>query len=215
MDFTQPFKLHVNACGSGLGAVLYQTHEDGIDAVIAYTSRSLTKAKSHYPTHRLEFLTLKWAVVKKFHKYLYGSTFDVYTDSNTLKYILTMAKLDAVSHQWVASLANYNFWLYYRGGKASIDADAILRVYWLGCIPYNSGIHLQVIAVGVLAMQDDAPEGPASPAEAYSCNLHILDPVQDGQQATCMTIEEWHQVLQTDSSLSLVIIRLWHRILGQ
>ena len=35
-DFIKPVKLHTDACGSGLGAVLYQTHEDGIDAVIAY-----------------------------------------------------------------------------------------------------------------------------------------------------------------------------------
>ena len=63
-DFTQPFKLHTDACGSGLGVVLYQTHEDGMDVVIAYASRSLTNAESHYPTHKLEFLTLKWAVVK-------------------------------------------------------------------------------------------------------------------------------------------------------
>ena len=69
-DFTQPFKLHTNACGSGLGAVLYQTHEDGRDAVIAYASRSLTKAKSHYPMHKLEFLAIKCAVVERFHKYL-------------------------------------------------------------------------------------------------------------------------------------------------
>ena len=56
----------------GLGPVLYQTQEDGMDAGIAYASRSLTKAKSYYPAYKLEFLTLKWAVVKKFHKYLYG-----------------------------------------------------------------------------------------------------------------------------------------------
>ena len=61
------------ACGTGLGAVLYQTWDDGTKAVIA--SRSLSKAESHYPAHKLEFLTLKWAVVKKFHEYLYGSTF--------------------------------------------------------------------------------------------------------------------------------------------
>ena len=98
MDFTQPFKLHTDACGSGLGAVLYQTHEYGMDAVIAYASRSLTKAKSHYPMHKLKFLALKWAVVEKFHKYLYGSTFDAYTDNNPLTYILMMAKLDVASH---------------------------------------------------------------------------------------------------------------------
>ena len=98
VDFTKPFKLHTDACGSSLGAVVYQTCEDGTDAVIAYASRSVTKAESHYPTHKLEFFALKWAVVENLHKYLYGSTFNVYTDNNPLTYILMMAKLDAVSH---------------------------------------------------------------------------------------------------------------------
>ena len=44
-DFMKHFKLHTNACGSVLGSVLYQTHEDGTDAVITYTSRNLTKLK--------------------------------------------------------------------------------------------------------------------------------------------------------------------------
>ena len=98
-DFTKPFKLHTDACGSGLGAILYQTHENDTDAVIAYASRSLTNAESHYPTHKQEFLTLRWAVVEKFHKYLYGSTFNVYIDNNPLTYILTMAKLDEAIYQ--------------------------------------------------------------------------------------------------------------------
>ena len=94
-----------------------QTHEDGMDSVIAYASRSLTKAKSHYPTHKLEFLALKWALVEKFYRFLFGSTFDIYMDNNPITYVLTTAKLDAVSHWWVASLANNNFWLYYQAGK--------------------------------------------------------------------------------------------------
>ena len=70
-DFTKPFKLHTDACSTGLGVVLYQTWEDGTEAVITYASRSLNKAESHYPAHKLEFLTLKWELVKKFHEYLY------------------------------------------------------------------------------------------------------------------------------------------------
>ena len=76
-DFTKPFKLHTDACGTGLGAILYQTWEDGTEAVMAYASRSLSKATSHYPVHKLEFLTLKWAVDEKFHEYLHGSAFNM------------------------------------------------------------------------------------------------------------------------------------------
>ena len=97
-NFTRPSKLHTNAMGSGLGAVLYQTTDNGTDAVIAYASRSLTKAESHYLFHQLEFLAHKWTVVEKFHEYLYILTFDVYTDNNPLTYVLSTAKLVAVRH---------------------------------------------------------------------------------------------------------------------
>ena len=133
-DFIRPFKLHTDACRSGLGAMLYQTHNDGTDTVIAYTSSSLTKVESLYPAHKLEFLTLKWAVIEKFHKYLYGLAFDVYTDNNPLTYVLMTAKLDTASHHWVASLVFYNFQLYYGAGKTNINVDALLKVSWLGCM---------------------------------------------------------------------------------
>ena len=86
-DFTRPFKLHTDACGSGLRTILYQTHNDGTDAVISYSSQNLTNARIHYSAHKLEFLTLKWAVIKKFHEYLYWSTFNVYTNNNPLIFI--------------------------------------------------------------------------------------------------------------------------------
>ena len=60
----------------------------------------------------LEFLALKWAITDRFHEYLYGTTFDVYTDNNPLTYILSTAKLDAMGHRWVASLGPYNFTLH-------------------------------------------------------------------------------------------------------
>ena len=66
-------------------------------------------------------------MTKKFHDYLYGNQFSVYTDSNPLTYLLSSAKLDATGHRWVASLGNYNFKLIYRSGKANGDADGLSR----------------------------------------------------------------------------------------
>ena len=84
--------------------------------MIAYASRSLNKAEENYRAHKLEFLALKWAITKKFHDYLYGNEFTVYTDNNPLTYVLTTAKLDATGQRWIAALGMYNFKILYRNG---------------------------------------------------------------------------------------------------
>ena len=56
----------------------------------------------------------------------------MYTDNNPLTYILTTAKLDATGQRWVASLANYNFKIFYKSGKLNVEVDG------LSCIPWES-----------------------------------------------------------------------------
>ena len=163
----------------------------------------------------MEFLALKWAVVEKFHEYLYGSTFDMYTDNNLLTYILTTAKLDAASHHWVASLANYNFRLHYQAGKANIDADALLRVSWPECMPDSLGTSLKVYAAAIRAIQEAALDQPACPIEAYSCNLHVVGAIQDSQEVAQMTLDDWHQAQEVDPVLSIIIRRLREGMLDQ
>lgn len=126
-DFSLPFELHTDACGTGLGAVLYQK-QHGHNRVIAYASRGLSRSEKNYPTHKLEFLALKWAITEKFSDYLMGQTFSVYTDNNPLTYILTSAKLDATGHRWVAALSAYQFSITYKPGKTNTDADALSRL---------------------------------------------------------------------------------------
>ena len=100
--------MHTNASTLGLGAVLYQ--EQGCQGwVISYASRILSKAESRYVAHKLEFLALKRAVMESFEEYLYGNMFSVYSNNNPLEYILTMAKLDAMGHTWIAKLTPFNF----------------------------------------------------------------------------------------------------------
>ena len=86
--------------------------------------------KKNYDAHKLEFLALKWSVTKRFPEYLYGGHFEVYMDNNLLTYILTTAKLDATGQRWVASLANYNFKVFYRSEKLNVEANALSRIPW-------------------------------------------------------------------------------------
>ena len=108
-DYGKPFQLHTDASDLGLGAILYQINDSGHQRVIAYASHSLSNMERNYPAHKVEFLALKWAVTDRFHEYLYGGWFDIYTDNNPLTYILTSAKVDTTGQRWVASLTNYDF----------------------------------------------------------------------------------------------------------
>ena len=110
--------------------MLYQDQDDSTTRVIAYASRNLSKSEKRYHSSKLEFLALKWSVCERFHEYLYGGKFQVYTDNNPLTYILTTAKLDATRQLWVASLAYYDFTIHYRSGNQNTEADALSRIKW-------------------------------------------------------------------------------------
>lgn len=111
---------------NGLGAVLNQEYPEGLRP-IAFASRKLSQSEKNYPIHQLEFLALKWAVVDKFHDYLYGVRFSVRTDNNPLTYVLTTAKLNATGHRWLAALTTYDFDILYKPGRDNVDADWLSR----------------------------------------------------------------------------------------
>ena len=66
----------------GLGAVLSQVGEDGMEPLVAYLSRKLLPREVSYATVE-KCLALVWAL-KKLQPYLYGHSFTVMTDHNPL-----------------------------------------------------------------------------------------------------------------------------------
>ena len=196
-DFSKPFEVETDASSSGLGAVLYQ-RISGEKRVVAYASRSLGPSESKYPAHKLECLALKWAVCEKFRDYLYGApSFLVVTDNNPLTYLLSSAKLDAMSHRWVAELSQFNFSIKYRSGRKNVASDALSRrdeVKTLSEEAVKAIIDLKDVdeLVSCISLSHALPELPS------------FDGLFDPPVGT-LTIEDWSALQHEDSRISCVI----------
>ena len=205
-DYQLPFTLNTDSSTDGLGAVLYQK-QDGKLRVIAYASRSVSKAESNYPAHKLEFLALKWAVCEKFHEYLYGfKSFEVFTDNNPLTYVLTSAKLDACGQRWVAKLANYNFSIRYRCGVSNTEADALSRIKWPEALSDNVDIDNGCMDTHVINAILTGAVTKSSLIESVSCSAKVIPTELDKETGKLSSIN-WAKEQTLDPNLG-VIIRL-------
>ena len=128
--YSKPFLLETDASKDGLGAVLLQKGDAGKYHPIAYKSKALSKSEKNYHSSKLEFLALKWAVTEHFREYLQYSPepFLIRTDNNPLIYVMMTPNLDATGHQWVGSLANYNFKIEYLKGCDNSTTDVLSRM---------------------------------------------------------------------------------------
>ena len=202
-DYKLPFILHTDSSTEGLGAVLYQKQEGKL-RVIAYASRSVTKTESNYPTHKLEFLALKWAICEKFHEYLYGSTpFEVYTDNNPLTYVLTTAKLDACGQRWVAKLANYNFTIQYRSGQSNVEADALSRISWPKVLDGTDTFDVENMDTHIVNAIITGARSKSSLIESISSSPEIVpkELISDSDEPTL----DWFKLQRADPSLATII----------
>ena len=111
-----PYSIDTDACDYQIGVALLQHHEDGTRHPIGYWSRSLNSAERNYSATERECLAVVWAC-QILRPYLEGSTFQIYSDHEALKWLLGITDVSGRLARWRLRLAEFDYTIEYKKGK--------------------------------------------------------------------------------------------------
>lgn len=125
-NFDLPFVVQTDASDFGLGAVLSQTDVNGGEHVVAYLSRSLTKAERKYSVTEKECLAVIFAI-EKLRPYIEGTRFTVVTDHYSLLWLHNLKDPMGRLARWAVRLQGFDFEVVHRKGKEHLVPDCLSR----------------------------------------------------------------------------------------
>ena len=131
-DLRRELVLETDASPFGVGVVLSQVMDDNSTRPLAYASRTLAPAEQKYSQIERKGLAIIFGL-KRFHKYLSGRRFSIFTDHRPLLGLFkehrpTSLMASARIQRWALLLGSYDYNLQYKPGKDLGNADALSRL---------------------------------------------------------------------------------------
>lgn len=93
-------------------------------------ARALTPSENNYMITKKELLAVIFAL--KYHKYLWGNKFTLYTDHKALTYLHHQKELNSMLTNWFNTLYNYTFDIIHIAGRLNGMSDALSRLFHEG-----------------------------------------------------------------------------------
>ncbi len=127
-NFSHPFAMYTDASDVGVGAVLVQTDDDGVEHPVAFFSKKLSPSQMRYSTIEKETLAL---ILSLKHFEIYVSNSDplvVYTDHNPLLFLQRSAFSNRRLLRWSLALQELPLEIKHVKGKDNVVADCLSRV---------------------------------------------------------------------------------------
>lgn len=127
-----PVMIAADASSTGIGAVAYHSYPNGSIKAFHHISRRLAPAERNYSQVEKEGLGIIYAV-KKFHKYIFGRRFTIYTDHRPLLSIFGGIKGVPVHtanrlQRWAIILLAYDFDIKFTRTEDFGHADVLSRL---------------------------------------------------------------------------------------
>lgn len=124
--------LYTDASPHALGAVLSQKNKQGINRIISFASKTLTKTERNYAQTQREALAVVWAT-EHFYYYLLGHKFTIRTDAQGIAFTFNRSgnepkRLLRRAEGWAMRLDSFDFVIEYVKGSLNI-ADPSSRLY--------------------------------------------------------------------------------------
>ena len=193
-NFNKPFLLDTDGSETGVGAVLSQLSDDGQECVVAYGSRTLSKAERKYNVTRKELLAVV-TFVKHFRPYLLGRHFVLRTDHSALQWIYSMKEPEGQLARWLEQLQEYDFEVVHRKGRNHLNADALSRVQ--GPTQKDSaGVFAVTPVAGNLQLLQQRDENIAPIIQAISSGKTLTSKDAEGKPREFnQFIQQWDQLV--------------------